>query len=76
MKVIVVRWTPHSECLKRNALIELAYPMMGEIEAKKMFKREYPKSDNLSFWEFDSEERKDLYRAFENAGSIRFFKVY
>ncbi len=76
MKVTVIQWSGYSPYLGRNFLTELAYPMRVRKEAEEMFRKEYPNSGELSSYEFDSDERPDIYEAFEHSGCIRFWKVY
>lgn len=59
-----------------GVLTELAFLLMSEERAVKMFKKEYPDYKDIRCYEFDSEARGDLYRAYSNAGCIRFYRTY
>ena len=63
--------------IKRGAT-ELGYPYRNYEQALDMFMREYPNApkEAISTYEFTTDERPDMYRAFSNAGCIRTFKVY
>ena len=68
MKVIVIKW----------GATELGYPYRNYEQALNMFMREYPNApkEEINTYEFTTDERPDMYRAFSNAGCIRTFKVY
>lgn len=79
MKVIVISANIYSNYLNNYVKIELAYPLRTFEQALTLFKREYPEYANrlmFTSYEFDSDDRPDLYNAFKNAGCIRTYKTY
>ena len=79
MKVTVIGSNIYSNYFNNYMRIELAYPLRTYESALTMFKREYPKCTNrlmFTSYEFDSDDRPDLYNAFKNAGCIRTYKTY
>ena len=64
--------------VKNRGTTELGYPYRNYEQAPDMFIREYPNApkEAISTYEFTTDERPDMYRAFSNAGCIRTFKVY
>lgn len=79
MKVTVIGCNIYSNYLNNYVRVELAYPLRSYEQALTMFIREYPECANKSMfksYEFDSDDKPDLYNAFKHSGCIRTDIIY
>lgn len=79
MKVTVISCNIYSTYLNNYVKVELAYPLRSYEYALTMFIREYPECANrriFTSYEFDSDDKPDLYNAFKHSGCIRTDSIY
>lgn len=79
MKVTVICSNIYSDYLDDYVKVELAYLLRSYEQALSMFIREYPECANkrmFTSYEFDSDNRLDLYNAFKHSGCIRTDTIY
>lgn len=79
MKITVIRSNIYSDYLNDYIKVELAYPLIPYEQALSMFIREFPECANrhiFTSYEFDSDDKPDLYNAFKHSGCIRTNSIY
>lgn len=79
MKITVICCNIYSNYFNKDVRIEIAYPLRTFEQALPIFEREYPECKNARWftsYEFDSDDKPDLYNAFKNSGCIRTDRIY